>query len=180
MPPPPSPQVPLAPRRSTRKMQYAVPDASTSSILAPPSPQEISARASSTQHKGKRKASPVRPQEKTTALSGENPKAGKRKRGDGRPGHILTAQHLLQHVNCNTVTYRIILIHRFPVRHGHKLSKLTELSLSSIPVIMNSYVYAIETVRHSMSKTLSSHLHVQTLDMGNFTLGSTLRGFKMR
>jgi len=191
MPPQPSPQVPSArqsprrkaqsamsdpppPRRSPRKTKSNVPESSISSTLPPPSP-------SSTQRQKKRKASPVRPQEeKTTALSGENSKAGKRKRGDGKPGHILIAEHLLRQVNRTTVTYGIILIHRFPVRHGHTLSKLTELSLSSILVIMNSYVCAIEAVRHSMCQTPSIHLSVQTLDMGNFTLGSTLRAFKMR
>jgi hypothetical protein len=109
----------------------------------------------------------------------------KRKRDDGdqtfRDPKELTAQMLVQQVSCNTLAYRMIHIGRFPViRLGHKLSKLTELSLFSTLAITNLYVCAIARLRHSMSRPLLSHRSAAILDMENFTLGSILRWFKTR
>ena len=149
-------------------------------MLPPPPPNEVSVEG-----KGKQKAAPVGHKGKgASEQSGEKRKAGKRKWDDDdeayKDRHDVTAESLVQQVNCNIVMYGIILIGQILVRRGHKLSKLTELSLFCTLAITNLYVCAIERLIHSTSRTSLSHLRARTLDMGNFKSESTLRGFKTR
>ena len=149
-------------------------------MLPPPLPKKVSVEG-----KGKQKAYPVGHKGNgASEQNGEKRKAGKRKWDDDdeayKDRHDLTAERLVQLVNCNIVVYGIILIGQILVRHGHKLSKLMELSLFCTLAITSLYVCAIERLIHSTSRTSLSHLRARTLDMGNFKSGSTLRGFKMR
>jgi hypothetical protein len=58
-------------------------------------------------------------------------------------------------------------------RRGHKPSELTAPSSSFTAAITNSYVCAIEKLRHSTFRTLSNLLRVKTPDTGNSKLVST-------
>jgi hypothetical protein len=102
----------------------------------------------------------------------------KRKQGDDdeayKSRHDLTAESLVQQVMCNnTLPIEAILMCRPSGRRGHKPSESTAQSSSFTAAITNSYVCAIETLRHSTFRTLSNPLRAKTPDTGNYKLVST-------
>jgi hypothetical protein len=83
----------------------------------------------------------------------------KRKQGDDseayKSRYDLTAE---QQVMCNTMPIEAMLTCQLSCRRGHKPSELTAQSLSFTAAITNSYVCAIEKVRHSTFRTLSPYV----------------------
>jgi hypothetical protein len=80
----------------------------------------------------------------------------------------------VQQVMCNnTMPIEAILTCQSSGRRGHKPSESTERSSSFTAAITNSYVCAIEKLRHSTFQTLSNPLRAKTPDTANYKLVST-------